>query len=214
MEQLELAPSKRNVTSLLSKVLGPGSNRQTERWLDGLTRARQRAVDRLGTAVDNRSYAFWLLSQPKAMERLRATLRGILGVDPDEMQLYQASLRLTLEPCTDSCPECLGTEGELSGLSPSRRLAKIWLGSKSVSVIQVDDRGDWSRELLKTLNQEIRLRLRHRADQRSLVASTLATIMTAEIDRGTHSSPLRIVGVRTNSGYWETEIEVDPWELR
>lgn len=214
MEQLELAPSKRNVTSLLSKVLGPGSNRQSERWLDGLTRARQRAVARVGAAVDSRSYAFWLLSQPKAMERMRATLRGILGVEPDETQLYQAFFRLTLEPCTDSCPECLGTEGESTGLSPSRRLAKIWLGAQSMRVIQVDDSGDWSRELLATLNQEVRLRLCHRADQRSLVASTLASIMTSEIDRGTHSSPLRIVSVRTNAGQWETDVEVDPWGTR
>lgn len=214
MEELELAPSKRNVTSLLSKVVGPGSNHQTERWLDGLTRARQRAVDRVGAAVDNRSYAFWLLSQPKAMERMRATLRGILGVEPDETQLYQAFLRLTLEPCTDACPECLGTAGESTGLSPSRRLAKIWLGAQPMRVIQVDERGDWSRELEETLNQEVRLRLRHRADQRSLVASTLATIMTSEIDRGTHSSPLKIVGVRTNAGQWETDVEVDPWGTR
>jgi hypothetical protein len=145
------------------------------------------------------------------MERLRATLCSTLGVEPDETQLYQAFLRLTLEPCIDSCPECLGTEGESTGLSPSRRLAKIWLGAQPMRVIQVDDRGEWSRELLATLNQEIRLRLCHRADQRSLVASTLATIMTSEIDRGTHSSPLRIVGVRTNAGHWETDVEVDQW---
>jgi hypothetical protein len=214
LEQLELAPSKRNVTSLLSKALGPGSNRQTERWLDGLTRARQRAVDRVGAAVDVRSYAFWLLSQPKATGQMRATLRSILGVDSNDTQLYQAFLRLTLEPCTDSCPECLGTEGEATGLSPSRRLAKIWLGAQPMRVIQVDDRGEWSRELLAMLHQEVRLRLRHRTDQRSMVACTLATILTSEIDRGTHSSPLKIVGVRTSAGHWETDVEVDPWGTR
>jgi hypothetical protein len=81
-------------------------------------------------------------------------------------------------------------------------------------VIQIDDTGDWSRELLATLQQESRVRLRHRADQRSIVAGTLATIMTSEIDRGTHSSPLRVVGVRTSAGYWETDVEVDPWSTR
>jgi Helicase conserved C-terminal domain len=214
LEQLELAPSKRNVTSLLSKALGPGTNRQTERWLDGLTRARHRAVKRVGAAVDSRSYAFWLSGHPKATKQMRATLRSILGVEPDDSQLYQAFLRLTLEPCTDSCPECLGTEGEAMGLSPSRRLAQIWLGARPMHVIQIDDTGDWSRELLATLQQESRVRLRHRADQRSIVAGTLATIMTSEIDRGTHSSPLRVVGVRTSAGYWETDVEVDPWSTR
>jgi hypothetical protein len=81
-------------------------------------------------------------------------------------------------------------------------------------VIQVDDRGEWSRELLAMLHQEVRLRLRHRTDQRSMVACTLATILTSEIDRGTHSSPLKIVGVRTSAGHWETDVEVDPWGTR
>jgi len=211
MEQHELAPSKRNVTALLAKVLGPGSNRQTERWLDGLTRGRQRAVGRVGMAVDGRSYAFWLLSQPKATGRLRATLRGILGVEPDDTQLYQAFLRLTAEPCTDSCPECLGAEGEAWGLSPSRRLASIWLSTEPMRVIQVDDRGDWGLELLAILRKEVRLRLRHRTDQLAMVAFTLSATMTSEIDRGTHTSPLRIVGVRTSEGYWETDVEVDAW---
>jgi hypothetical protein len=212
MTRHDLPTSKRNVTALLSKALGPGSKRETERWLVGLSEARERFARRVEAHLDSRSFAYWLMNQARSSETMRRTLRSIIMSEPTDTQLYQAFLRLTLEPCVDSCPECLGTEGENSGLAPSRRLASLWLGAAPSHHIDVDDSGSW-RELLQTaIRQHNRIKVRHRADQRRHVATTLAAMMTAEVDRGYHSSPIRISGVRRCAGCWETDLEVDPWE--
>jgi hypothetical protein len=214
MRRYELPTGKRYVTALLSKALGPGSRRETERWLDGLTRARHRIAYRLGAAIDTRSFAYWLFHEPRSRTLMAATLRNIIKTEPSDVQIYQAFLRLTLEPCADSCPECLGTDGETVGLAPSRRLIKYWLGAAPMHVIQVDDAGAWRTQLLEALRLHSRIRLKHGPDQRTQVATTLAAIMTTEIDRGFHSSPLRIAGARRLVGRWETDLEVDPWEGR
>ena len=211
MRRQDLPTGKRYVTALLSKVLGPGSCLVTERWLYGLTRARQRVAHRLGIAVDGRSFAYWLLNRPRSGSMMAATLRSIIKAEPNDVQVYQAFLRLTLEPCADSCPECLGTDGEAAGLAPSRRLARLWLGSAALHYIEVDDCGTWCAQILEALREHRRVRLRHRADQKTHVATSLARIMTAEIDRGFHSSPLKITGVRRQAGLWETDLEVDSW---
>jgi hypothetical protein len=212
MQRHDLPSSKRYVTALLSRALGPGSRRETERWLDGLTRARQRVSLRLGTAVDGRSFAYWLLHQTRIRTLMAATLRNITKAAPDEKQIYQAFLRLTLEPCADSCPECLGTDGEAAGMAPSRRLAALWLGAAPLHVIEVDDGGTWRAQLHQALRGHTRIRLQHRADQKTSLATALAELMTAEVDRGFHSSPLRVAGVRRQAGRWETDLELDPWE--
>jgi hypothetical protein len=208
----DLPAGKRHVTALLSKALGPGSNRETEHWLVGLTRLRSRVSERIATTVDPRSFAYWLSRQPRARTRMGATLRGIFQTDPDDTQTYQAFMRLTMEPCSDACPECLGITGEAQGLAPSRRLAALWLGPHAMHTIDVTDGMDWGMEFLNALRQHARVRLRHRADQRKGVATQLSTFMTAEIDRSFHSCPLRIVGIRRRAGRWETDIEIDPWE--
>lgn len=208
----ELPTSKRFVTAIMSKALGPGSRHQTDRWLDGLIRARRRVSRRLGTAVDLRSFAYWLLHHPRIGASMRSTVRMIIGTEPAEVQVYQAFLRLTLEPCTDSCPECLGTDGESVGLAPSRRLLLHWLGPTTLQVIDVDDHGAWKERLKEVFRIHSRIRLQYRPDQRTPVAMTLAELMTSEIDRGFHSSPLRISGSRHRAGGWETDLEVDHWE--
>ena len=212
MERQDLPTSKRHITSLLSKALGPGSSNETERWLIGLTGLRTRVAARIGMAVDTRSFAYWLINEGRARTSMQATLRGIFKADPDETQTYQAFMRLTLEPCSDSCPECLGIDGEAQGLSPSRRLVALWLGPNSTYTIDVTDDPAWITALLQALRSHARIRLRHRADQRNHVAESIATLLTLEVDRGFHSSPLRIVGIRRRGGRWETDVEIDPWE--
>jgi hypothetical protein len=212
MERLDLPANKRHITSLLSKALGPGSNLETERWLVGLTRLQTRVAARIGTAVDTRSFAYWLTNEDGARARMQATLRGIFNAEPNETQTYQAFMRLTLEPCVDSCPECLGIDKEAQGLSPSRRLVELWLGLNSTHAIDVCDGTDWISALVQSLRSHARVILRHSAEQRNHVAESIATLLTSEIDRGFHTSPMRIVGVRRRSGRWETEVEIDPWE--
>jgi hypothetical protein len=212
MERKDLPVSKRNITSLMSKVLSPGSNVETERWLIGLSGLRTRVVNRIGTAIDARSFAYWLTTVDRTRNRMTETLRGIFNAEPDDTQIYQAFMRLNFEPCSDSCPECLGISGEAQGLSPSRRLVSLWLGSNSIHTIDVDFGANWIAELLLALRNHSRIRLCCQADLRNQFAESLAILLTTEIDRGFHSSALRVVSVRRRHGRWETDVEVDPWE--
>lgn len=214
MGRQDLPTGKQYVTALLSKALSPGSSRETERLLSVLSRARNRVAHQIETAVDSRSFAYWLLQQPRSRSLMSATIRKIVMAEPSDAQVYQAFLRLTLEPCVDSCPECLGTNGETVGLAPSRRLVDLWLGAAPMHIIDVDDNPAWNTQLLDALRQHPRVRLRHGADQRATVAATLAAILTAEIDRGFHSSPVRVAGVRRFAGRWQTDLEIDTWEGR
>lgn len=211
MERKDLPAGKRHITSLMSKALGPGSNPETERWLVGLTGLRTRVAARIGTAVDTRSFAYWLTNEPQARKKMDATLHGIFRAIPDETQTYQAFVKLTIEPCADSCPECLGVNGEPQGLSPSRRLVSLWLGPNSIHTIDISVGSTWITSLQQTMRTHARIRLRHSADLRKNVAEGIATLLTSEIDRGFHSSPIRIAGVRRRAGRWETDIEIDPW---
>lgn len=212
MERQDLPVNKRHITSLLSKVLGPGTNIETERWLIGLTSLRTRVAKRIGTSVDARSFAYWLTTVGRVRSKMQATLREIFNAEPDDSQIYQAFNRLNFEPCSDSCPECLGISGEARGLSPSRRLAFLWLKPNSIYTIEVDVETNWINEVLKALRNHTRIRLICNAEQRNIVAERLAILLTSEIDRGFHSSALRIVGVNRRHGRWETDLEIDPWE--
>ena len=212
MGRHDLPTGKRHVTSLLSKALGPGTSQETERWLSILARARHRMAARIGIMIDSRSFAYWLQSQPGARARMASTLRQIIKAEPDDDQIYQAFLRLTLEPCSDSCAECLGTDKDALGLAPSRRLASLWLGAEKMLLIEVDDGEAWVARLREALRSHSRIRLQHRSDLRTLVASTLAVTMTSEFDQGYHSSPMRITSVRRNGSAWQTDVEVDLWE--
>jgi hypothetical protein len=214
MGRQDLPTGKQYVTALLSKALSPGSSRETERLLSVLSRARNRVAHQIETAVDSRSFAYWLLQQPRSRSLMSATIRKIVMAEPSDAQVYQAFLRLTLEPCVDSCPECLGTNGETVGLAPSRRLVDLWLGAAPMHIIDVDDNPAWNTQLLDALRQHPRVRLRHGADHRATVAATLAAILTAEIDRGFHSSPVRVAGVRRFADRWQTDLEIDTWEGR
>ena len=208
----DLPATRRHVTSLLSKALGPGTNQETDRWMVRLSGARLKASRRISFAVDCRSFAYWISKVPSADSLMRSTLRKIVFSEPDETQVYQAFLRLTIESCVDSCPECLGAKVGLFGHVPSRRLASLWLGATSIQVIEIDDCEAWKKELKASLRNGTRFRLIHRSDQRTMVARTVAALMTSEVDRGYHSCPFRISGVRRKSGKWETDLEVDTWE--
>lgn len=214
LEHAGCQADKEGVTALLGKALLPGSNRGTDRWLDGLTRARERASERLGIAVDVRLFGYWLLQLHRPQHQMNATLMRITGEPTSPSQLFHAFNRLTLEPCHDTCPECLGTMGEMDGLMPSRRLALHWLGLDSLDlVINVDDSGSWLAKLDSAMSTSERLRLRHSTGQRSEVAKQLAARLAVEVDRGFSTSAFRIAEVRRYKGGWETHVHLDDLEM-
>jgi hypothetical protein len=210
LEQERLDADKEAVTAIVGKVLMPGSTNETDRWIRQLTRGRGRVSDRLGIAIDSRLWAYWTLSNDRRHRLLTASIQTLAGAEPNKSQLMAAAVRMTLEPCKDSCPECLGTFGELRGVAPSRRLARAWVASSSSdTVVVAEPDANWEEELQTALASSERIRIRFNEDQRDRVSDVLCGLLARRFDRGYLLSGFRIAGTRRNDSGWETLLRVD-----
>lgn len=205
---------KEAVTAIVGKALMPGSSPITDRWMRRLTAGRRTTAARLGIAIDPRLWGYWTVSVPKRRHLLAATLRMLDGQGPSDMQITASAVRLTLDPCKDSCPECLGTFGELRGLVPSRRLARQWLSQVGVDpVISVETDDEWRQRLEEALGTVSRLRLRFSDADRDRVAIALSGLLARRYDRGYALSGFRIASLVRREGGWEILIRIDDMEV-
>ena len=201
---------KEAVTGLVGKALMPGSSKATDHWLRRLTAGRKVATARLGLDVDPRLWAYWTSSSPKRRRLMQETLRAQHGKQPSDAQVTASVIRLTLDPCKDSCPNCLGATRELHGLLPSRRLADQWLGLNHIDpVIEVGPGPDWKDRLDELLAAGGRIRLRFDTVARDQVGSALAERLAQHYDRGYVLSNFRVTAVRRRGDTWELLIRTD-----
>ncbi|MDM0117523.1 protein DpdJ [Variovorax sp. J22R133] len=205
---------KEAVTALVGKALMPGSTSATDRWIRRLTTGRFQAMNRLNLAVDSRVWAYWTVSSSKRRRLMLNTLQAMHGQLASDAQLTQSVTRLTLEPCRDSCPECLGTGKELHGLVPSRRIARQWLNLMGADIaISVDKEDGWLGVLDNALVSGARIRLHYSDAKRDQVAAALVVRLARQYDRGFALASFRIIAVTRVSEGWETQIRVDDMEL-
>jgi hypothetical protein len=210
LEERGLEVNKEAVTAIVGKVLMPGSNNETDRWIRHLTAGRRRVSNRLGIAIDSRLWAYWTLSNDRRRRMLTESLRRMGGVKPNLEQLMSAAVRMTLEPCKDSCPECLGTHGELRGIVASRRLALEWLIPSHLDVvISTTPDSDLESDLRKALESSERVRLQFTEGERDRVGKVLSEMLARRFDRGYLLSGFRIAGTRRQGRVWETLLRVD-----
>lgn len=204
---------KQAVTALVGKVLMPGSSVATDHWLRRLTAGRHAASARLGVAIDPCLWAYWTTSLPKRRELMTKTLRWPHGHQPTAAQVTASVVRLTLDPCRDSCPQCLGTTSEMRGVLASRRLARQWLNlGHTDQVIDVNEGGDWLATLDQALAEGSRVRLRFVESLRGPVGTALTTRLAARYDRGYSLSGFRVAAVTQKAGQWELLIRIDDME--
>jgi hypothetical protein len=202
------------VTALVGKALMPGSSTVTDRWIRRLTNGRHTAIDRLGISIDPRLWSYWTTTSPKRRDLMAATLRALNGQEPSDAQITASVVRLTLDPCRDSCPECLGTGGEMRGLVPSRRLASQWLHLGYVDqVINVGAGSEWAETLDQALAKGNRLRLRFEDAARGRVSAALVERLAHHYDRGYVLSGFRVTEVTRHNGGWELLIWIEDMEV-
>lgn len=205
---------KEAVTAIVGKALMPGSSPFTDRWLRRLSIGRQTTVERLGIALDPRVWAYWTVSVPRRRRYLAATLQALDGRSPTDTQITAAAVRLTLDPCKDSCPECLGTFGELRGLVPSRRLARQWLNQAAPDPVVVVESGDaWLRHVEDALRSVARLRIRFEDADRDRVVASLMGLLARRFDRGYALSGFRIGALARRDRLWELLVRIDDMEV-
>lgn len=201
------------VAALVGKALMPGSGPMTDRWLRGLTRGRRRASDRLGIGIDTRVWAYWTTTSRKRRALLVQTLSAMEGGVPTDSQITSAAARLTLDPCRDSCPDCLGVNRELSGVSASRRLARQWLDLGHVDHFIVAGQDEsWLLALDDALATRSRLRIRCSEGTRSNVGRALAERLAVRHDRGYVLAGFRVAGVLRVGQDWDVLVRIDDME--
>jgi hypothetical protein len=202
------------VTALVGKALVPGSSSLTDRWIRRLTRGRRIAADRIDVAIDPRLWAYWTVTSGKRHRLMADTLLAEHQKSPSDAQITASVVRLTLDPCRDSCPECLGTAGEMRGLLPSRRLARQWLNLDGIDrVIEAGLSDNWLKDLDDALATANRLRLRFPEALRARVASALAERLARRYDRGFAASGFRVTAITRRRSSWEAVLRLDDVEI-
>ena len=128
--------------------------------------------------------------------RMTAHLRILGGgTEPSPQQIYNAFVNLTLEGCAHSCSHCLGTEGEMKGITPSRWLAYRSLDLELVDqTIAVDESEEWKSRLRDALGSAKRIKLRYPLLLASAVAAEVSMLLSKEHDRGYLFAPFVVTG--------------------
>lgn len=213
ISELDLAGfrhDKEAVVALVGKSLMPGSDERTDKWVHFLWKARERVSGRLGLALDVRLFCYWLLTVPSVRRRMATMVSSITRSKATPSQLFNALVRLTLERCQDTCPECLGAARDLEGITASRRVARTWLQLDTVDrIVEVGDDQRWIEEFDSALKECIRIRLRYDQQRRRDVALFLAARLAQEVDRGFLASSFHIAATRRAGHRWETDLQVD-----
>lgn len=214
LEQHECDADREAVTALVGKALMPGSTRATDHWVRRLTEGRARAVQRLGIAIDSRLWAYWNSTSKGRRDLMVRTLAHAGNAPVSDAQVTSALVRLTLDPCRDSCPHCLGMGRDAQGMSPSRRLARLWLHLYHTDqVIEVDSAGDWVEQLDRALGTSTRLRLRFGEALRNEVTSALVQRLARQYDRGYTLGAFRIAALTRHGGGWDMLLRMDDMEV-
>lgn len=199
-----LAVDRSAVVALVSKVLRPGSSRQTDSWVRVLSRRRELLSERIGISLDPRVFAYWCMQMPTMSKKMKAYLRNIGQQEPTPEQVFNGFSQLTFQECNDSCPECLGVQNEMEGIVPSRALARAWIKLDLIDfVIQVEQGDGWKTMLAKALREARRIKLQFDDSRRVEIAKQLSALLAEEHDRGYIFSPFTILSARGVGVNWE-----------
>jgi hypothetical protein len=175
--------SRALVVSVVSKLLRPGSGRQSDRLTRLLNQDWQRRSQRLGISVPARAAAYAFARHPVLSSFLRRYFESLGGEPPTEPQLFAQLQQLLFESCPDSCPECLNQRGRYYDLGlPSRALARDWLGIEIQEVSLEADPGDWLESARQILRTAGRIRLVASQAQRGALAQALPALAVAELE--------------------------------
>ena len=213
LKNAQLEHDKSALTALLGKALMRGSTSKTDRWIRRLSLGRIQVSNRLGIDVDPKVWAYCTITDERRNKLFARTLEEIYGTHPTDRQMTASLVRLTLNPCFDSCASCLGNPRELDGIGSSRRLSKQWLNLTEVdNSIDVDSASEWVDDLHTALIASSRIKLRFSNAKRTLVCTELSARLANRIDRGYSLSAFRISSMTRVGDTWELLLRVDDME--
>ena len=174
---------RRLIISIVNKLLRPGTSSASDRLVFRLNRLWNRYILKLGIAVPMRTFAYTCTRHPIIGRFLTNYFQDIGGEPPSAPQLFAQIQQLLLEGCKDSCPECLNQRGRFYDLgTPSRALAREWLGVAISSVSLVEYPQDWQDKARQVLRSDGRVRLLSTISEKETIASAIPRLCVEEID--------------------------------
>ncbi len=184
------------VVSVVTNLLRPGSDTQSDSLIYRLNRGWHRRSDKLGIAVPLRTFAYSCTRHPKVGPFLHNHFQMIGGAPPTDPQLFAQLQQLLFETCEDSCPECLNQRGRFYDLGlPSRTLALAWLGLE-IQTVSLDDHPiDWPDRVAEALRIEGRVRLLAGPGQLEVLTRELPRFFVEEINLESLRVPVSVARV-------------------
>jgi hypothetical protein len=208
LQALGFAPVRTFVVAVITRLHRPASSRETDRLMRLLNHAWNRRSGRIGLEIPLRTFAYACTCHRflrPVLENLFASISG--GEQPRPMQIFVQLQQLLLEPCRDSCPECLDQPARFYDLGrPSRALALAWLALKIEEVSLDVNPDDWPARARDLLRQHGRVRLTASEHRRNALADGLPPLIAAEIDLEALRVPLTVT--RSNQVGTQTSVVI------
>jgi hypothetical protein len=151
LEQGGIATSRAVVVAINAKILRPNSDQDSDDLIHDLLERWQSAEDRLGCALDLRTFAVAIHSDDLIKEQLSSLLRRIQPQDHlTDNQRYNLLQSMLWIGCNDACEDCIKYRGRYQTLiHPSRILLQALQNDEKRTVYYGDE--GWQDELHQAL---------------------------------------------------------------
>ena len=185
------------IVAVMTKLLRSASSSVTDRLTHFLNGAWTRANRRMGVAIPHRTFAYASTRQRRLQPILEAFFSSISGGEPSTLtQIFAQLQQLLLEPCRDSCPECLDQPGRFYDFGrPSRALALSWLGLDIEEVSLEIYPNDWLERVRDILRRHGRVRVTASPHLRGALSDGLLPLIATEIELEEIRTPVTINAV-------------------
>ena len=204
-----LEASRSFVVSVLSRLLRPGSNPDTDRIAYFVNALWRRRSARLGVDIDPSVWAYVCSASKPASRRFEQVLQRLSGgggIAPG--QIYRLVQQMLVEGCRHSCPECLSDANRFNdaGLA-SRELASIWLGMRT-SQILIDSDENWRLTFRGTLRQTGIAELVSKQSTLPEAMLELQQLLAEELEVDSVLIPPTISAIRRNGKNWVIQMQL------
>lgn len=205
-----LDASRETVVSLLARILRPGSSSLSDSFIYFLNRAWRKHEQKLGIAIDPRTFAYLCVQYRPVLRRLKILFKSLgEGNEPSGSQIFVLLQQFLFSGCIDSCPECLGVQSHFDSLpKPSRDLADHILGLRE-SVVDLDEVGaEWMVRIRQILVERRRVRLSISTARLREAISSIQALLADELEIGFLFLPVSISCIERKKDKWIVALQV------
>jgi hypothetical protein len=201
-----LRATRVSVVAVVTRLLRPGSRRESDVYTHFLNLAWRRAWTRLGVEIDPRVMAY-VCTQSRPLARRFSNLLRLLGGGqaPTSRQLDAIVQQMLLGECGDSCRECLDHPSRFSSLGgrPYRQMALRWLGLDVPRVDADEHPDDWPALSRAHLTSGRRVRVVVSSAGVARVAALVQGLLAEELEIGHLFVPPRVARIDRDGAGWQ-----------